>query len=185
MKAGQSGVPGFDYVERIGMAWQRALTTHAEIANKYWDQIKAGKFDCATMMASWAKVAEAYFGPTVEAFRGPGFVREPVWLSFNYQRALNNALEDVVRLPQAQSDATTLLMTDFAPFYTQPALLSSKVYKSCDWADDDSSRTQIKIVLDHNELQKINVAPGQYISFVLAANRGPEAPLVIVMLLVT
>jgi len=180
MKAGQSGIPGFEYFERIGIAWQRAMTDHARIANNVWDQIKAGKYDHAAMAANWANVTEAYFPALVEGFRGPGYVREPVWVYFTYSKGDPKPLETVARIPRMESQATELDATTFASMHGKAPL--DGVYKTCIWADDDLSRTQIKIVLDPTIL---GGADGQYISIIMPKNRGPESPLVIVMLRVT
>jgi hypothetical protein len=189
MKAGQSGIPGFEFLERVGIAWQRAMTDHARIANAAWDQMRTGKYDHAAMVANWTKVTEAYFPALVEGFRGPGYVREPVWVYFTFDRRLavgkdgkpaGNPLEKVVTIPRMESEATELDATTFASMHGEKPI--DDLYTTCDWADDDTSRTQIKIVLDRTKLAAAN---GQYISIIMPKNRGPESPLVIVMLRVT
>jgi hypothetical protein len=178
MKSSQSGIPGFEYLERVAMAWQRAMTDQARIANTAWEQMLTGEFDQGAMAKNMAKLAEAFFPAVTEGFRGPGYVREPVWVYFTYtQPPEDNTLETVVRIPRMEAQATELDPTTFASMHGQLPL--DGVYTTCAWADGDSSRTQIKIVLDRT---KLSAATGQYISFILPKSRGPEAPLVIVML---
>jgi hypothetical protein len=180
MKATQSGIPGFEYLERIGIVWQRAQTDQARIANDAWNQMKAGTYGYAAMVANWAKLTETYFPVLIEGLRGPGYVREPVWVYFTFSKGQPSALETTVTIPRMEAQATELDPTTLAPMHGQRPLDG---VLTCTWADNNLSRTQIKIVLDVTKLPAAE--NGQYICIIMPKSRGPESPLVIVMLRVT
>jgi hypothetical protein len=177
-KPGSSGPPGYDYAYRIVDAWQKAMAAQGAIATDAWNQMKTGTFKFSSGMKWFAESVEAYYGVVLEAWRGPEYVREPVWLHFDYDQKTKkpSALESTVALCRPEAPSTTLNATDFAsmsggstlqPFYA-------------DYSFPDAAHATVKVTLNVTKVS--GAPPGQYVSFILADNRGGEPPLVIVLL---
>ena len=176
-KPDSSGPPGYDYAYRIVDAWQRALGAQGAIATDAWSQMKTGDFKLSTGMKAFAQSVEAYYGVVVEAWRGPEYVREPVWLHFDYSKAKPSAQKSVVTLCRAEAPSTALDTTAFTPM-GGAGVARDDFYSKCIFPDDNHSTVEVQLNVDNVKA----AAVGQYISFILAKDRGSEPPLVIVML---
>jgi hypothetical protein len=179
MTASKSGgPPGYDYAYRLVDAWQKALGAQGAIATDTWNQMKAGSFNLSSGMKAFAQSLDSYYGVVLEAWRGPEYVREPVWVHFDYsiKDKKPSALESTVTLCRPEAANTTLDPTDFA------SMTGGAVPKDFrpDCSFPDAGHATVLVTLDVASVAK--ASPGQYMSFVLAANRGGEPPLVIVLL---
>lgn len=202
------GIPGSDYIDRVGQAWLNALTAQREIVNDAWEQMRKGAFDLPAMMRSWTQTADSYFEVITEASRGPGFIDQPVWLSFSYTKRQpeeegagararprsRNAqprrpaekgpsgrpdyLADTVRISRPEAAQTDLEPTRFSNLSHPCTIEPDDAYQVCGWVD--GSRSRIHVELKRDALD--NADQGQYMSFILPKGRTGESPLVIVML---
>jgi len=190
-----SRFPGIEYFERVGLAWTNALSVNRKALDDAWSEMKDGTYDYKQMMKTWADTAESYYGVAVEAQRGPGYQRQPVWVYFDYgpQRggpARPNTLERLATLERTESEGTNLECTEFASLLENDHLDPEKVYSTLpQW--EGASRSRIYMALDTDFIHQHVKPPKsikhqqQYISFILAAGRTSEPPLVIVMLRVS
>jgi hypothetical protein len=183
-----SNPPGMDYLVRVGNLWNNLLIKQSSEMQKAWSQIKGGTYQYQNAYSVWATAVEDYYGFAVDASRGPGYIPRPAWLYFAYSPKEQPTLSYTARLDRSESPATTLDKTDFASLDKGPDsryLLAGPLYEQCHVNGD-----QLEIVLDAKELANLAATAkknkqslnGQYISFVFGQNRGPEPPLVIVVL---
>ena len=174
--------PGFEFVDRVGQAWISASAAQTRLANEAWSQMRSGNLGLSDLMQFWARSVESQFGTFLELSRGPGFVRQPAWLYFDYKKGETGqtALEGLATLSRSEALATNLDKTDFAYFEGGPSKLMEDDY-TAQWLDS-TNRTDIKITIAVEKLEAADVQVGQYIAFVLAAGRSSEPPLAIVML---
>ena len=173
-----SNVPGMDYLTRVGKFWNDLLLRQSKASQEVWNELKAGKYKHETMYKAWAGAVEDYYELTVEAWRGPGYISRPAWLYFTFSKSSPTPLDSTARLDRTESMATNPDMTDFASLQgkgARPANGDAGLYQQC-----ELNGNEIRIKLDRDAVA--GSPPGQYISFVFGKNRGPEAPLVIVML---
>jgi hypothetical protein len=177
-----SNLPGMDYLVRVGNLWNNLLLKQSSEMQKAWSQIKGGTYKSQNAYSVWATAVEDYYGFAVDVSRGPGYIPRPAWLYFAYSRKQDSVLSYTARLDRSESPATVLDTTDFASLDKVPGdtFITRDIYQQCHLNGD-----QIEIVLDKKHLDSLPKKPspdGQYISFVFGKNRGPEPPLVIVVL---
>jgi hypothetical protein len=178
---GKGSFPGFDFMDRVGQAMSSASLAQARIANEAWSQMRSGNLGLGALMQFWARSVEAQYGTVVELSRGPGFVRQPAWIYFDYTKGATGqtALEGTATLSRSEALATTLDQTDFAYFEEGPSKLTKDDY-TAQWLDS-SDRTHIKVTINKDAVERDAVEAGQYVAFVLAKGRTSEPPLLIVM----
>ena len=193
-----SNLPGMDYLVRVGNLWNNLLIKQSSEMQKAWSQIKGGTYKSQNAYSLWATAVEDYYGLAIDAGRGPGYIPRPAWLYFAYSVNPKNAsvLSYTARIDRSESSATTLATTDFAALDKGSGLSflpgtsedPNSIYEQCHVKGD-----QIEIVLAGKELaaqaasakKNKQSLKGQYISFVFGKNRGPEPPLLIVVLSIT
>src|SRR5579859_7169438 len=116
--AGIGGFPGFDYIERIGQAWLAAAASHTQVLNQSWEQMRQGTYDYRTFLQNVTLGAENYFNTMVEVSRGPGYIYEPVWVCFDYQRVgdvdVPESLDATVKIGRTEATSTQIESTPFA-----------------------------------------------------------------------
>ena len=181
-----NNIPGMEYLLRVGTLYNNVVTKQADEMQTAWSAIKNGTYKYQDACRVWATAVEDYYGLAVDVSRGPGYISRPAWLYFEYSKTNPSTLSYPARLDRSESPATDLNTTDFANLDkgNGPSfLLASDLYQQ-----HEVSGEQVKIVLNDKYLANAPPAPslnGQYISFVFGKNRGPEPPLVIVVLRLT
>lgn len=180
-------VPGMDYAVRVGHALTEALLTQVDLLNDAWSSMLRGDYTFGAATRLWARVLERYYDAAVELTRGPGYLPRPAWLTFTYSREQKNVLKDVARIDRTISP--DLDTTPFAPFGNgaeQAGLYLMPIAGLASQNPAGMERTEIVVELNtqliEQRIEEGEMGDGQYISFILPRARGPEPPLVIVML---
>jgi hypothetical protein len=177
-------LPGLDYLERVGRAWLTAATDQVLVVSNAWSQIKEKKYGYRDALSDWATAVDDYYEAAVEASRGPSYVWQPIWIVFTHKKGQNEpVLKRTEMIDRYESAATEL---DYTPF-TQMDRNSDSVSKddAYEAATGWSDRSHRSITVELNKKAWDKAAAGTYISFIFAAGRGPEKPLVIVVLRLT
>ena len=78
-----SNIPGFDYMSRISRVSGIAVAAQAELANRAWAEMVAGKYSYEDMMRTYARIVDNYYDVFVEVSRGPGYISRPAWVYFD------------------------------------------------------------------------------------------------------
>jgi hypothetical protein len=173
-----SNFPGMDYLVRVGSLWNNVLLKQSAEMNTFWSSIKDGNYTHPGLFKAWAGAVEDYYSIAVEASKGPGYISRPAWLYFSYSKTTKPVLAYTARLDRSESAATVLDKTDFTSLDSGAKLLAKDVYVD---SGCHLNGNELQITLDKDNLALVN-EEGQYISFVFGKNRGPEPPLVIVVL---
>jgi hypothetical protein len=173
------GMPGSEYMDRVGQAVLGAMTAQREVATAAWTKMQEGKYQYADMMQSLTEMMGGYYEMMIEVSRGPGFVFQPIWLYFDYKKGETGTpetLQDTVRISRTEAAQTELETTPLSSL--QKEMPIANAYQSCNWAA--GGRSQIQVALDKDVIDA--AATGSYIGFIMPKGRTGEPPLVIVML---
>lgn len=173
-----SNFPGMDYFVRVGSLWNNILVKQAAEMDTFWSSVKEGNYTHQGLFKAWAGAVEDYYSIAVEASKGPGYVSRPGWLYFSYSKATNPVMAYTARLDRSESAATVLDKTDFISLDGGDKLAAKEVYVD---SGCHLNGNELHITLDKDKLALVK-QEGQFISFVFGKNRGPEPPLVIVVL---
>jgi hypothetical protein len=174
--------PGFDYAQRVVLAWGGALTALGESYNQAWSDIKQGDYGLKKYIGNLANAYEVSFGVALEVLKGPNFKSRPEWLQIEYNKTTDNpnTLSGIAKLDKNYNQSVVLVDTD----YERLSGSSKAVGKICtsSWAIKSRFDT-IRLDLDRTRVRAL--LNGYYIGFVIAQGITAEPPLAIVMLRVT
>jgi hypothetical protein len=172
-----SNIPGFDYMSRVSRVSGIATAAQAELANRAWAEMIAGKFSYEDMLRTYARIVDNYYDVWVEVTRGPGYITRPAWVYFDCVKTKDGWVPETLKAP-AKMDRGKTPETELAPTVFEGKGGSFDLYKSYDWVGYDLTLT-LDPALVHE------VPSGMYMSYVFAKGRSSEAPLAIAVLRVT
>ena len=172
--------PGFEYLQRVTVAWNEAMLDQARSMQGLWDSMRTGDFKLEQLAQAWVSGVESYYGVALEATRSNS--ERPVWLVVPFKKSEpNGTLEYPIALERLQPDET---QAEASPFTDMRAggLLELQ--------PKDEIFSQLKVVgrrlaVRLNPEVVKTVPAGEYMSFVFVASRGAQPPLAIVVLTVT
>jgi hypothetical protein len=175
-------VPGFEYAQRVILAWSNALSALGERYNQSWSDIKQGKYGLKECIMNLASAYEISFDAALEVLKGPNFKGHPGWLQIEYNKTTDepNSLAGIAKLDKSYDQSTVLVDTDHERLGASGGATGALCTSS--WAIKGRFDT-IRLDLDKNKVKKLT--NGHYIGFVIAQGITAEPPLVIVMLRVT
>jgi hypothetical protein len=178
-----TGLPGVDYATRVGTVLTNAFVGHFDAVNQTWRGVQDGSLflpngvpKLAELAKTCAGVASSYYAVVTEAARGPAFIRQPIWVSFDFDKKHPAALKASVTIPRSEPGSQNPSATDFAPLGSGLTPLSGVA--KCTW--NDTNHSIVGIELAEGELGK--AAEGQYLGTVILPTRTSEPPLVMMML---
>ncbi len=194
-----SGVPGIDFVQRLGMAYFTMLERQAAETDKVWQALKSGSDVVGAIGSAWATALEGYYDLAAIAWRGPGRTEQPEWVYFVHdpngaddketERAPRLRRDVPLQVPQppgtdVEGSDFVLLQQSIEParhhaYRGDEHQKRSTPYRQCELSAD---RKLISIDLDVDLIAKFEA--GQYMSFVTAKGRSGQTPLVVVVLTV-